>query len=188
MTAPAVGARVALTHDVERYPHFVAPAGAVGTVVDHGDPNLYAVRLDELLEGAEEWANEVHWILDAGDDPTADLHVVTDAAEDDFVNRDALREASAAELGQIVAAGGPTALIVAAGAELASREDDEQGRAYEIASAEVVLTLTRDEAATIAEVLGDVAGSRFLGENGDYDEVGRLAALVRRQLELEGQS
>lgn len=53
------GTRVRLLHAEERYPHFIAPQGATGTVVDRG-MNL-AVRLDETVEGAEEWENEVHW-------------------------------------------------------------------------------------------------------------------------------
>lgn len=67
------GSRVVLTEYVERYPHFVVSAGSLGVVVDIGDPNILAVRLDERLEGAEDWANEVHWILDAGDDPARSL-------------------------------------------------------------------------------------------------------------------
>jgi hypothetical protein len=63
MSAPAAGSRVELVVDVDRYPHFVAPAGSTGTVVDHGDPQIVlAVRLDEPLAGAEEWDNEVHWL------------------------------------------------------------------------------------------------------------------------------
>lgn len=54
------GARVRLQHDVERYPHFIAPEGALGTVTDI-DPDFFVVRLDERVEGAEDWDNEVHW-------------------------------------------------------------------------------------------------------------------------------
>ena len=59
MLAP--GTRVQLRHDVERYPHFIAPKGATGVVVDIGAPEVFAVRLDEPLLGAEDWDNEVHW-------------------------------------------------------------------------------------------------------------------------------
>jgi hypothetical protein len=69
------GTRVILKNDVERYPHFIAPKGATGTVVDVGDPQVFAVRMDDLVEGAEEWDNEVHWMND--DDPTLDLEVLS---------------------------------------------------------------------------------------------------------------
>lgn len=87
---PATGTRVRLTVDVDRYPHFVAPKGATGTVknpsrrgglpVHVGDPNIFAVCLDETLAGAEDWNNEVHWWLDNGDDPTADFEVIEEAS------------------------------------------------------------------------------------------------------------
>jgi hypothetical protein len=71
------GTRVALTRDVDRYPHFIAPNGATGTVVDHGDPSIVlAVRLDDRLAGAEDWDNEVHWLdadVELGNDPLDDI-------------------------------------------------------------------------------------------------------------------
>lgn len=67
------GTRVVLTQDVERYPHFIAPAGSTGTVVDLGDDTIFAVRLDEHLPGAEEWHNEVHWSSDWDQDHTRDI-------------------------------------------------------------------------------------------------------------------
>lgn len=54
------GTRVRLTRDVERYPHFVAPEGAEGTITK-SQVDLVAVRLDERLDGAEEWDNEIQW-------------------------------------------------------------------------------------------------------------------------------
>ena len=54
------GTRVKLRKDVERYPHFVAPEGAEG-IITKKEEDLIAVRLDEPLEGAEEWDNEIHW-------------------------------------------------------------------------------------------------------------------------------
>lgn len=120
-TTPAPGTRVRLARDVDRYPHFIAAAGSVGTVVDIGDANIFAVRIDEHLPGAEEWENEVHWILDAGDDPSGDVEQVDAASAADFVNRDALRAASDDDLWDIVAAGGPAALIDAAQAEISAR-------------------------------------------------------------------
>jgi hypothetical protein len=71
---PVVGARVRLRHDEDRYPHFVARAGSLGTVTESGD-DLVAVRLDEPLEGAEEWSNEVHW-YPSNDDREPDVEVL----------------------------------------------------------------------------------------------------------------
>lgn len=55
-----VGSRVRLVRDVERYPHFVADEGRTG-MVTRLDDDLIAVQLDDPLEGAEEWSNEVRW-------------------------------------------------------------------------------------------------------------------------------
>jgi hypothetical protein len=66
---------VRLAHDIERYPHFIAPRGALGTLVATDDATI-AVRLDEPLEGAEDWDNEVHWYPQNGDDPRGDLRLV----------------------------------------------------------------------------------------------------------------
>jgi hypothetical protein len=66
------GMRLRLRHAVDRYPHFIAPAGAVGTVT-HADSNVLCLRLDEYLPGAEEWDNEVVWAICNGDDPSLDL-------------------------------------------------------------------------------------------------------------------
>lgn len=72
----AEGSRVRLRNVVERYPHFIAPAGALGTVVTL-DEEVLAVRLDEPLAGAEEWGNEVHWYAGAGmDEPELELDEV----------------------------------------------------------------------------------------------------------------
>jgi S-adenosylmethionine/arginine decarboxylase-like enzyme len=57
----AVGTRVRLTRAVDRYPHFIAPEGATGTVVVSERGNIVAVRLDTHLPGAEDWSNEIHW-------------------------------------------------------------------------------------------------------------------------------
>lgn len=63
ITTPAVGERVRLRHDIDRYPHFIARAGATGTITDLGSPagSYISVRMDEHLPGAEEWDNEVVW-------------------------------------------------------------------------------------------------------------------------------
>ena len=67
---PAIGARVRLRVAADRFPHFLAPAGLVGTVVaahvEHGH-RFISVRLDEPLDGAEEWDNCVQW-HDSSDD------------------------------------------------------------------------------------------------------------------------
>jgi hypothetical protein len=55
-----VGDRVELRQDVERYPFATVPAGAIGTVTA-SEPELLCVRLDEVIEGLEDWGNEVRW-------------------------------------------------------------------------------------------------------------------------------
>ena len=65
----AVGDRVALTRDVERFPDFIAPKGATGTVVMAERDGALAVRMDQAITGAEEWDNEIHW----HDDYVADI-------------------------------------------------------------------------------------------------------------------
>lgn len=57
-----------LTHDAERFPHFIARAGAVGTVVEIDNEGIFAVHFDEPIEGAETWSNEVHWYPASGYD------------------------------------------------------------------------------------------------------------------------
>ena len=58
--APTVGARVRLTANVDRYPHFIAEEGSRGTVACD-DNDMYSVRMDLTIEGCEEWHNEVCW-------------------------------------------------------------------------------------------------------------------------------
>lgn len=60
---PAVGSRGRLLRSVDRFPHFVAGAGATGTVTEATE-SLIALRMDEPLPGAEEWDNEVCWTSD----------------------------------------------------------------------------------------------------------------------------
>ena len=74
------GARVRTTRELDRYPHFIVEAGSVGTVVDVGDPTLFAVRLDDVVPGAEDWSNEVHW--SNGDSPHDDLELVDEQPAD----------------------------------------------------------------------------------------------------------
>jgi hypothetical protein len=60
---PAVGSRGRLRRSVDRFPHFVALAGATGTVTEATE-SLIALRMDVPLPGAEPWDNEVCWTSD----------------------------------------------------------------------------------------------------------------------------
>lgn len=71
----AVGTRIMLRHDVDRYPHFIAAAGSVGTVSDASD-GVVCVRMREHLPGAEHWDNEVLWSVRDGDDPMLDVAIL----------------------------------------------------------------------------------------------------------------
>ncbi len=55
-----VGTRVRLRKEIERFPHFMAPAGLTGRVVyhEHGEID---VEMDAPLPGAEEWDNQIVW-------------------------------------------------------------------------------------------------------------------------------
>jgi hypothetical protein len=65
---------VKLIRPVDRYPDFIAPLGATGTVVENtGD--FISVKLDAPLAGAEEWDNCVMWGADC-------LETLADFAED----------------------------------------------------------------------------------------------------------
>lgn len=77
-----VETRVRLTHDVDRFPHFIAPKGATGVVIDTGDPTIFAVRLDAPLAGAEDWDNELHWFDSIIDQPSSDDRFVHAAFAD----------------------------------------------------------------------------------------------------------
>ena len=60
----ATGDRVRLTGDVERYPHFIAKKGMTGIVLDTDAsdyPEAIAVKLDQHLDGCEEWDNTLLW-------------------------------------------------------------------------------------------------------------------------------
>jgi len=62
-----IGAKVRLTSDVERFPAFIAPKGALGAVTV-SELGLFAVKLDKPLAGAETWDNEVCWYPEDGDE------------------------------------------------------------------------------------------------------------------------
>jgi hypothetical protein len=57
---PMAGQRVQLREEVNRYPHFIAPKGATGTITEATTDSV-AITMDERLEGAEEWANAIVW-------------------------------------------------------------------------------------------------------------------------------
>lgn len=54
----AVGQKVALKADIERYPHFRIPCGWTGEVVELTD-QLVRVKMDRHVDGAESWDNEL---------------------------------------------------------------------------------------------------------------------------------
>lgn len=64
------GARVRVIEEVHRYPHFIVPEGALGTVSSVESARLFWVELDETIDGAEEWDNAVsfdatqNWVED----------------------------------------------------------------------------------------------------------------------------
>ena len=62
-TGEGTAPRVRLTVDVERFPYFIAKKGMTGTVTQHdiGKHGSIYVKLDEPLEGCEEWNNELVW-------------------------------------------------------------------------------------------------------------------------------
>lgn len=69
-----IGDRVELQRDVERYPQFIAKKGLQGTVTKKDD-EVFAVKMDNPLKGAEEWDNCIEWYAndDTFDDITDDL-------------------------------------------------------------------------------------------------------------------
>lgn len=80
-TLPVVGERYRVAHEVWRYPHFIVEEGATGMIVE-SDDELVALKLDEVIEGAEEWQNELHWYPNnCDDDPWEDLVPVSQDPE-----------------------------------------------------------------------------------------------------------
>jgi hypothetical protein len=75
------GLRFRLVRNVERYPQFVAPAGAVGTVVTDSAAELHgyvALKLDAPVPGMEPWDGEVHWYADFSPDAERESDAVMD--------------------------------------------------------------------------------------------------------------
>jgi hypothetical protein len=56
---PPEGARVEFTEDIERYPWCIVPTGTTGTVEETGDLFVH-IRLDQTIEGMEDWGNALH--------------------------------------------------------------------------------------------------------------------------------
>ena len=81
-----------LAGEVDRQPHFVAPAGTVVTVTEAG-PERVAARAHTPIAGAEEWDNQVHWY----GDPTAGLDAAGDFLADARISHP-MREVSQAVL------------------------------------------------------------------------------------------
>ncbi len=84
-----VGAKVRLTSDVERFadgnlgfnslfPSIVAPEGSVGTVTA-SELEVFAVRLDVTLAGAETWDNTISWYPEDDDETWAPPVVLAEA-------------------------------------------------------------------------------------------------------------
>lgn len=60
---PEHGMRVIWNEAMDHYPNFVVAPGTTGTVVqsDGREDPAIVVRVDQIIDGAEEWNNEVHW-------------------------------------------------------------------------------------------------------------------------------
>ena len=63
-TKIAEGKRVRLLQNVDRFPHFVARKGITGTVTEVTD-QFVSVKMDDHIDGAEEWDNEIVWDANA---------------------------------------------------------------------------------------------------------------------------
>lgn len=57
---PSIGARITLRDDADWSPDFEVPKGAKGTVVVAND-EMISVKLDEHVDGAENWDNCIQW-------------------------------------------------------------------------------------------------------------------------------
>ena len=61
-----VGQRIILAREIERFPHFAAPAGLRGTIVQASESSIGAM-MDNTIVGCEEWNNTIYW-YQAGND------------------------------------------------------------------------------------------------------------------------
>lgn len=60
------GTHVVLVADVERFPHFIVPAGRTGRVVERS-ASLVLVAMDEPFQGGEDWDHEIQFSDDCWD-------------------------------------------------------------------------------------------------------------------------
>ena len=71
-----VGTRVRTRCVVDRYPSFLCRQGELGTV-SVVEQKFVAVKMDNVLDGAEEWDNSIHWLEGVDlDDLDGDLEIV----------------------------------------------------------------------------------------------------------------
>lgn len=62
MTALPEGSRIELVDYADRFPFFLVPPGAKGTVTEVSD-NVVCIKMDEHIDGCEGWDNEVIYNL-----------------------------------------------------------------------------------------------------------------------------
>ena len=75
-----VGDRVKLLRDVDRFPDFIAHKGATGTVCCVEINGDLAVTMDDHIDGAEEWDNDIGWYDVYSDDIVDDLELVPEGS------------------------------------------------------------------------------------------------------------
>jgi hypothetical protein len=80
----SVGGRIRLRRRVERYPYASVDAGSTGVVVAAAYAYV-SVRLDQPVEGLEEWDNELRW--DERESALADLEALDESGQDDHGRR-----------------------------------------------------------------------------------------------------
>lgn len=74
------GDRVELTEYVDRFPFFCAAPGTQGTVTESSD-SLLIVRMDEHIDGCEEWDNELIFNLpDDEEELSASVKIIQKSA------------------------------------------------------------------------------------------------------------
>lgn len=67
MTALTEGARVELIEYADRFPFFLVHPGAKGTVTEVSE-HLVTIKMDDHIDGCEEWDNEVIYNLPEHED------------------------------------------------------------------------------------------------------------------------
>ena len=61
------GYRFTLRRDVDRFPDFLVRKGATGTVISTANGTIVAL-MDHIIQGAEQWDNQLFWKRDFFDD------------------------------------------------------------------------------------------------------------------------